>query len=141
MNINDPEIKKAFEKTKKTTFSAVIPTVCLSLIKEHPRHGYDIMKEGNSIYEKHLKEKLGFCEGKLFTPSNTYPVLKEMEEKGLLKAEWKERKKYYYITKKGLKVLELRKKTIKQIMLVRFEILREIFDEKFVKEVIKEASK
>jgi PadR family transcriptional regulator PadR len=62
--------------------------------------GYDIMKEIED-------ETLGFWK---LTSGGVYPVLKELEESGYIKGEWKakgeRRKKIYQITDEGKQMLE-----------------------------------
>ncbi|MCD4740523.1 PadR family transcriptional regulator [archaeon] len=126
------DMQKAWEQERKA-LPQMVPTMALSLLKENPRHGYEIMKEGNNLLQKHFDANFEFDE-KLdyFTPSNTYPALHKMEKQGLLKSHWEGRKKFYSITPKGLKDYQLRK----TIMLESMKMMAILFKEMFHEEVI-----
>ena len=73
----------------------------LSLLSETDRYGYEIIRE----LKERSDDTFSFKEGSL------YPVLHKMEESGFLKSymakgETGKERKYYKITKKGLKQLE-----------------------------------
>ena len=123
------DMRKAWEQKRKA-IPAMVPTMALSLLKEKPRHGYDIMKESNGILKKHFDAHFDFGENPdYFTPSNTYPALHEMEKNGLLKAHWEGRKKYYSITPKGLKEFKLRKSIMAESMKMMKILFKEMFHE------------
>ena len=72
----------------------------LMFLNKNALTGYDIMKEIED-------ETLGFWK---LTSGGVYPVLKELEERGYIKGQWKakgeRRKKIYEITDEGKKMLE-----------------------------------
>jgi DNA-binding PadR family transcriptional regulator len=76
--------------------SGEVKFVILRLIKEKPRHGYEVIKA--------LEEKMGGC----YTPSagTVYPTLQLLEDQGYIKAVDTEGKKVYHITPEGEKFLE-----------------------------------
>ena len=70
------------------------------LLAEQPTYGYQIDRELERRSEGYLTMKEGLL----------YPALHQMERDGLLKSEWRtvagaRRRKYYFITRKGHKVL------------------------------------
>jgi DNA-binding PadR family transcriptional regulator len=73
--------------------------VILDLLKDKPRHGYEIIRE---------LEEVSYG---LYTPSpgTVYPTLQMLEEMGYASAKARDGKKVYTITKEGLKFLEERK--------------------------------
>lgn len=73
--------------------------VILDLIKDKPRHGYEIIRE------------LGELSHGLYTPSPgaVYPTLQMLEEMGYATATEQDGKKVYTITEEGLKFLAERK--------------------------------
>ena len=70
--------------------------VILKLLKDKPRHGYEVMKE--------LEERMHGC----YTPSpgTVYPTLQWLEDEGLVAAKEVEGKKVYEITDQGRAFLE-----------------------------------
>src|SRR5579872_4011659 len=74
----------------------VLKFLILGLIKDQPRHGYDIIQE--------LEQKFqGF-----YSPSagSVYPILQLLEDQGYIKGSQNEGKKVYTITKDGEKFLK-----------------------------------
>ena len=74
----------------------------LDLLKEKPRHGYDIIRE--------MEEKFGG----FYTPSPgaVYPTLQWLEDMGYVTVQAQDGKKIYTITEEGLKfLLEKEKET------------------------------
>lgn len=69
----------------------------LEILKETPRHGYEIISE--------LEKQSG---GYRPSPGSVYPTLQMLEEGGYLTSEQIEGKKVYTITDAGLKLLEER---------------------------------
>jgi DNA-binding PadR family transcriptional regulator len=69
----------------------------LEILKEGPRHGYEIISE--------LEKRSG---GYRPSPGSVYPTLQMLEEGGYLTGEQVEGKKVYTITEEGLKLLETR---------------------------------
>lgn len=89
------------EVGKDLIASSLAPMV-LMILKRQESYGYELIQ--------HLKEKSG---GHLDVAEGTlYPVLKKMEAKEWIEAEWKKadngrERKYYKITNKGMKELDL----------------------------------
>jgi len=76
------------------------PVLILSLLAEQPMYGYQIARELERRSEGYFEMKEGLL----------YPALHQMERDGLLSSEWRtaagaRRRKYYFITEKGRKVL------------------------------------
>ena len=69
----------------------------LEILKETPRHGYEIISE--------LEKQSG---GYRPSPGSVYPTLQMLEEGGFLTGEQIDGKKVYTITEEGLKLLEER---------------------------------
>jgi len=80
--------------------------VILRLIKEKPRHGYEIIKA--------LEEKMSGC----YTPSagTVYPTLQLLEDQGFVKVVETEGKKVYHITPEGEAFLEENRSTLDDIL-------------------------
>lgn len=72
----------------------------LEVLKETPRHGYEIISE--------LEKQFG---GYRPSPGSVYPTLQMLEEGGFLTSEQVESKKVYTITETGLKMLAKRGET------------------------------
>jgi len=70
--------------------------VILDLLKDKPRHGYDIIRELEEL-------SYGFYKP---SPGVIYPTLQMLEEMGYASSTEQEGKKVYSITKEGLKFLE-----------------------------------
>jgi DNA-binding PadR family transcriptional regulator len=79
--------------------------VVLRLIREKPRHGYEIMKE--------LEERFGG----LYTPSagTVYPTLQLLEDQGYVRVVEADGKKVYHITPAGEAFLDENRDTIDEI--------------------------
>jgi DNA-binding PadR family transcriptional regulator len=79
--------------------------VILDLIKDKPRHGYEIIRELEELSHG------------LYTPSPgaVYPTLQMLEEIGYASAKERDGKKIYTITKEGLKFLEERKDSAEEV--------------------------
>ncbi|HEY8560764.1 MAG TPA: PadR family transcriptional regulator [Pyrinomonadaceae bacterium] len=69
----------------------------LEILKDTPRHGYEIMSE--------LEQRSG---GYRPSPGSVYPTLQMLEEGNFLTSEQVDGKKVYTITEAGLKLLEER---------------------------------
>lgn len=80
--------------------------IILRLIKEKPRHGYEIIKA--------LEERMSGC----YTPSagTVYPTLQLLEDQGFVRAVEEEGKKVYHITPEGEKFLEEHRSTVDDIL-------------------------
>jgi transcriptional regulator len=77
-----------------------VELLVLSLLEARPRHGYEIGKLIESRSDGRLT----------FRISSLYPTLCRMENKGWLSGRWVEkqgqrRRRYYQVSRKGLKVL------------------------------------
>ncbi|MFC1927761.1 PadR family transcriptional regulator [Chloroflexota bacterium] len=70
--------------------------VILDLLKDKPRHGYDIIRELEEL-------SYGFYKP---SPGVIYPTLQMLEEMGYASSTEQEGKKVYSITEEGLKFLE-----------------------------------
>lgn len=86
-------------KISKELISGSIPTMVLSVIKNEDMYGYRIIKE----LERRSEYAFSFKEGTL------YPILHSFENEGYVESYWDSsegrKRKYYHITKKGLKHL------------------------------------
>ncbi len=80
--------------------------VILRLVKEKPRHGYEIIKA--------LEERMGGC----YVPSagTVYPTLQLLEDQGYVKVVETEGKKVYHITAEGEAFLEENRSTLDDIL-------------------------
>ncbi len=76
--------------------SGEVKFVILRLIREKPRHGYEIIKA--------LEERLAGC----YTPSagTVYPTLQLLEDQGYVRAVEQDGKKVYHITPEGEQFLD-----------------------------------
>jgi DNA-binding PadR family transcriptional regulator len=83
-----------------------IKFVILRLLKEKPRHGYEVIKA--------LEEKMAGC----YTPSpgTVYPTLQLLEDQGYLRAVDAAGKKIYEVTPEGLKYLEEHRDLLDEIV-------------------------
>jgi len=70
--------------------------VILRLIREKPRHGYEVIKA--------LEERMGGC----YTPSagSVYPTLQMLEDQGYVRVVEEDGKKVYHITPEGERFLD-----------------------------------
>ena len=86
--------------------SGEVKYVILRLLKEKPRHGYEVIKA--------LEEKLGGW----YTPSagTIYPTLQLLEDQGYVRAVDTEGKKVYHITPEGEAFLEEHRDVIDDIL-------------------------
>jgi DNA-binding PadR family transcriptional regulator len=86
--------------------SGEVKYVILRLLKEKPRHGYEIIKA--------LEEKLGGW----YTPSagTVYPTLQLLEDQGYVRAVETEGKKVYHITPEGEQFLEQHRDVLDEIL-------------------------
>jgi len=70
--------------------------VILGLLRDKPRHGYDIIRELEELSHGFYKP----------SPGVIYPTLQMLEEMGYARSTEQEGKKVYSITEEGLKFLE-----------------------------------
>lgn len=86
-------------KISKELSTGTIPAMVLSVLKSEDMYGYKIIK----TLEKRSDNVFSLKEGTL------YPILHSMEKEKILESYWDNstgrKKKYYHITKKGLKLL------------------------------------
>ena len=89
----DPEYM--FERWSLELRRGAVSLAVLTLIQEGIVYGYDIMKELG-------KEELDMCQ---VEPSTLYPLLRRMEERGILEGRWSDasgkRRRVYFVTKEG----------------------------------------
>jgi len=79
--------------------------VILKLLRDKPRHGYEVMKE--------LEQRLHGCYSA--SPGTVYPTLQWLEDEGLVVARDVEGKKVYEITDQGRAFLEEHKDVVEDI--------------------------
>lgn len=79
--------------------------VILKLLRDKPRHGYEIMKE--------LEDRLHGCYSP--SPGTVYPTLQWLEDEGLVVARDVEGKKVYELTDAGRAFLDEHKDTVEDI--------------------------
>ena len=86
--------------------SGEVKYVILRLLKEKPRHGYEVIKA--------LEEKLGGW----YTPSagTIYPTLQLLEDQGYVRAVEEDGKKVYHITPEGEAFLEAHRDVLDEIL-------------------------
>jgi DNA-binding PadR family transcriptional regulator len=79
--------------------------VILKLLRDKPRHGYEVMKE--------LEDRMHGCYSA--SPGTVYPTLQWLEDEGLVVARDVEGKKVYEITEAGRTFLETHKDVVEDI--------------------------
>jgi DNA-binding PadR family transcriptional regulator len=79
--------------------------VILKLLKDKPRHGYEVMKD--------LEDQMHGCYSA--SPGTVYPTLQWLEDEGLVRAKDVDGKKVYEITDLGVKFLEEHKDVVEDI--------------------------
>jgi transcriptional regulator len=82
--------------------------IILSIVDEHPRHGYEISKLIEARSEGEIK----------FNIASLYPLLYRLEERGWLQGRWVEkagtrRRRFYSLTPEGRRVLARQRETWK----------------------------
>src|SRR5262249_38802399 len=89
--------------------------VILRLLKEKPRHGYEIIKA--------LEEKMCGC----YTPSAgaVYPTLQLLEDQGFVRVVETEGKKVYHVTREGERFLDEHQETLDDIFARLRETVRD----------------
>ena len=90
--------------------------VILRLLRDKPRHGYEIIKE--------LEERFGG----VYTPSpgTVYPTLQLLEDQGLVRGVETEGRKVYHITPEGEAFLEEHRDTVDDILSRVRDTLRQV---------------
>ena len=89
--------------------------VILKLLKDKPRHGYEVMKE--------LEEQLHGCYSP--SPGTVYPTLQWLEDSGLVTGKDVEGKKVYEITDAGRTFLDEHKDVVEDI----FDRVRDVVED------------
>src|SRR5215216_821852 len=86
--------------------SGEIKFVILRLLKEKPRHGYEVIKA--------LEERMAGC----YTPSpgTVYPTLQMLEDQGYVRGVEADGKKVYEVTPEGLKYLDEHRDLLDEIV-------------------------
>jgi DNA-binding PadR family transcriptional regulator len=86
--------------------SGEVKFVILRLLKEKPRHGYEVIKA--------LEERMGGC----YTPSagTVYPTLQLLEDEGYVRAVETDGKKVYHVTPEGERYLEEHRDLLDEIL-------------------------
>jgi DNA-binding PadR family transcriptional regulator len=79
--------------------------VILDLLKDQPKHGYEIMKD--------IEGKVGGFYAS--SPGSVYPTLQMLEDQGYITSSLRDGKKVYEITTEGRKFLEDNQETIQGI--------------------------
>ncbi|MDB5098594.1 MAG: transcriptional regulator, PadR family [Cyanobacteria bacterium RYN_339] len=79
--------------------------VFLDLLKEKPRHGYDLIRE--------LEER--FAGQYTASPGTVYPVLQMLEDMGHVSVEQQDGRKTYTVTAAGLAFMDEREGQVKEI--------------------------
>jgi DNA-binding PadR family transcriptional regulator len=97
------ENSKPYLRLKKSFTLSTLWLYILSLASKQKIYAYSLSNE--------IKNRFDFEPSLLWV----YLVLYKLEKEGYLKAVFKKKRKYYYITKKGKKLLELGKDFIKKI--------------------------
>jgi DNA-binding PadR family transcriptional regulator len=86
--------------------SGEVKYVILRLLKEKPRHGYEIIKA--------LEERMGG--GYTPSPGTVYPTLQLLEDQGYVRAVESEGKRVYHITAEGEAFLEEHRDVVDEIL-------------------------
>jgi DNA-binding PadR family transcriptional regulator len=86
----------------------------LDLIEAQPRHGYEIIKAIEEMFQGHYAP----------SPGVIYPTLTYLEETGLIASETQANKKLYQITENGRAALEANSPALKSIH-ARIEVVRQ----------------
>ncbi len=95
--------------------SGEVKFVILRLLREKPRHGYDVMKA--------LEERLGG----VYSPSagTVYPTLQMLEDQGYIRGVETEGRRVYHITPEGERLLDERRDEIEDIFARLRETVRD----------------
>jgi DNA-binding PadR family transcriptional regulator len=107
-----PEGERGPRRRRQQIFeSGEVKYVILRLLREKPRHGYEIIKA--------LEERMGGC----YTPSpgTIYPTLQLLEDQGFVRAVESEGKRVFHITPEGEAFLDQHRDLIDDI----FERIRD----------------
>ncbi len=91
--------------------------IILRMIREKPRHGYEVIKE--------LEER--FAGWYSPSPGTVYPTLQLLEDQGYVRAEEQEGKRVYHITAEGEAFLDEHRDTVEEILDRVRDTLRSVF--------------
>ena len=91
--------------TPKALVAASLQPIILSLLAHGEAYGYEIIQRIDMLSDGKLQ----------WTAGTMYPVLHRLETKGLIEARWRPseagpRRKYYRLTSKGSRALEVEKR-------------------------------
>jgi DNA-binding PadR family transcriptional regulator len=91
--------------TPTSLVAASLKPFVLSILADGDNYGYAIIQRVKLLTGGQIE----------WTTSTLYPVLHSLENKGMLKSRWQAseegpRRKYYHLTRKGLKALEREKR-------------------------------
>jgi len=125
MHSTPEEIASSWRKQMRKGY---LKLLTLFVLTKGPLHGYQIIKQ--------IKE----CTLGMITPTAgaLYPTLRELEDKGLIKGEWRleDRKKVYHITDKGRDAFEeAAKRHFELAHSIRHWFLKSLVDLKILDEV------
>ena len=109
------ELKESHIKILKHFSNGLTHNLILWIISKESIHGYGIMKRLDEFFDFSNEN----CELKA-TSSKVYPILRKMEDKGLIRGEWlivnNKRVKFYSITEDGEIVLNHIKNNMKRVL-------------------------
>ena len=94
----------------RVVIKGMLPVYLISLLQERSYHGTDIMNAISVMSNGMWKP----------SPGSIYPILKNLEEQGLINGEWKSGRaaatRIYHVTKKGRTMLpEIRKRLLAEL--------------------------
>lgn len=109
------ELNESHIKILKHFSNGLTHNLILWIISKESIHGYGIMKRLDEFFDFSNEN----CELKA-TSSKVYPILRKMEDKGLIRGEWQivnnKRVKFYSITEDGEIVLNYIKSNMKRVL-------------------------
>ena len=96
MNKQEKKANEELERWSKEIKRGVASLAILSILQQHPRYGYDIVKRLNELATTFMNLEQG----------TVYPLLRRLEARDILIAEWnyddpRKPKKYYGISPAG----------------------------------------
>ncbi len=96
MNRREQKASEELERWSKEIKRGAASLAILSIIQKEPRYGYDIVKRLSELAKTLMNLEQG----------TVYPLLRRLEKRGILKAEWnydepQKPKKYYGISPAG----------------------------------------
>jgi len=96
-------VREPIERLKEKVLKENLWVFIFKILKEKDEYAYELRKK--------IKSKFGFLAGNV----TGYKVLYLLEKDGYVKSYVKGRRKYYKLTKKGLKQLEKAKSFLKKV--------------------------